>query len=205
MMKNGKQRLLVEGNDDKHVVFSLCQKYNIPKNFEIQDCHGVEALEEQIGEQLKVSDMITLGIMIDADIELQSRWISLRKKLLSLNFNVPDDLPETGLITKGERQTIGVWIMPNNNTNGMLEDFISFLIPQNDKLLAIADSTLNEIEEQKLNKYSDAHKSKARIHTWLAWQETPGMPLGLSITKKYLSTEGETCQRFIKWLKDLFG
>ncbi|MDR1493635.1 MAG: hypothetical protein LBT05_13065 [Planctomycetaceae bacterium] len=195
-MKNGRQRLLVEGNDDKHVVLSLCQKYNFCENFEIKDCRGIDGLEEQIAVQLKESDMKTLGIMIDADIDLQSRWNSVKNKLISCGFRVPNDLPETGLITENERQKTGVWIMPDNNTNGMLEDFISFLVPKDDKLLPIADSTLNDIERQKLNKYSIAHKSKARIHAWLAWQETPGTPLGLRSQKN-------TCQRTEKFVINL--
>ncbi len=105
---------------------------------------------------------------------------------------------------ENETQKVGVWIMPNNNTNGMLEDFISFLVPENDQLMPIAESTLMEIEKCKLNKYSDIHKSKAKIHTWLAWQEEPGKPMGQSITKKYLTIENECCELFIEWIRKLF-
>ena len=49
------------------------------------------------------------------------------------------------------------------------------------------------------------HKSKAFIHTWLAWQEDPGTPMGLAITKKYLSTNDKVlCNSFIEWLNLLF-
>ena len=94
--------------------------------------------------------------------------------------------------------------MPDNKDNGMLEDFISFLIPEDDKLLLVVDSTLNEIEMKQLNRYSEIHKSKARIHTWLAWQEDPGAPLGISITKKYLTNDAEICNNLINWLVELF-
>jgi hypothetical protein len=86
----------------------------------------------------------------------------------------------------------------------MLEDFISFLIPPEDELLPVVHSTLNYIETRKLNKYSGTHKSKAIIHTWTAWQKDPGTPIGLSITKKYLSTEDVTCRKFAQWLSNLF-
>ncbi|WP_367881111.1 DUF3226 domain-containing protein [uncultured Duncaniella sp.] len=49
------------------------------------------------------------------------------------------------------------------------------------------------------------HREKARIHSWLAWQEIPGTPMGLAITKKYLSTEPPVCQAFIQWLNSLFN
>ena len=102
-------------------------------------------------------------------------------------------------------QRIGIWIMPNNDLNGMLEDFIGFLIPQNDKLLQIVNSTLQNIENQNLNKYSMNHKSKAIIHSWLSCQEEPGTPMGLGITKRYLTTDEETCLRLICWLTKLFS
>jgi hypothetical protein len=95
--------------------------------------------------------------------------------------------------------------MPNNNLNGMLEDFISFLVPQDDKLLPIVNTTLHDLEEKKLNKYKINHKSKAVIHSWLYWQEEPGTPMGLAITKRYLSTDQEICQRLVNWLKELFN
>jgi hypothetical protein len=128
--------LLVEGNDDFHVIHSLCKQFTIPVrtldnpsggNFSIKDCKGIEVLLEQIPVLFKSSNQLTsLGIIIDADINLTSRWESIRSKLLSLDFNLPDTLPIKGLISKKGGITIGVWIMPNNNINGMLEDFIAF-------------------------------------------------------------------------------
>jgi hypothetical protein len=67
------------------------------------------------------------------------------------------------------------------------------------------NTTLENIEKQKLNKYSLNHKSKAIIHSWLSWQEDPGTPMGLSITKRYLTTDEETCSNLIKWLNELFN
>lgn len=93
--------------------------------------------------------------------------------------------------------------MPNNKLDGMLEDFIKFLVPENDKLLPIAKNTLANIEQQKLNNYAKIHHSKALIHTWLSWQEYP-VPMGLGITKRYLTTDEETCQLLVNWLKKLF-
>jgi len=84
----------------------------------------------------------------------------------------------------------------------MLEDFLEFLIPVGDKLLPIAESTLNEIETKSLNRYKETYKSKALLHTWLAWQEDPGTPFGQAITKRYLIKEGTEVKDFISWLKE---
>jgi hypothetical protein len=102
-------------------------------------------------------------------------------------------------------QKVGVWMMPDNNLNGMLEDFIAFLVPADDKLMPVVTATLQSIEDNEINKYMPIHRSKAAIHTWLSWQEDPGTPMGLSITKKYLNTDTDTCQSLINWLNALFA
>jgi hypothetical protein len=196
--------LLVEGNDDMHVVKALCQKFNLPELFDVEDCKGIENILKRIPGQFKVPEIETVGIIVDADINLQNRWNSLKNELSKIGFNMPDNISENGLININETQKVGVWLMPNNNANGMLEDFISFLVPKDDKLLQLVDTALNNIEKQKLNKYLSIHKSKAKIHTWLAWQEDPGTPMGQGITKRYLSTDEEICKKFVDWLTELF-
>lgn len=203
MSKFNKQ-LLVEGNDDMHVIMALCQKFSITENFEIIDCKGIDKLFAQVPIRLKQSGFETLGIIIDADTGIKSRWSTLQSIFLKQVIILPDEIPNDGLILKTNSLTIGVWIMPNNDLNGMLEDFISFLIPKEDKLLPVANQTLEAIEKEKLNKYIPAHKSKALIHSWLSWQEDPGTPMGLAITKKFLTTQEEICKKLISWLNATF-
>ncbi len=64
-------QLLVEGNDDLHVMYSLLQKFNIPMNFSVKDCQGIEKLLEQIPVQLKILDKI--GLILDADTNIDTR------------------------------------------------------------------------------------------------------------------------------------
>ena len=199
-------QLLVEGNDDQHVIWALCVKFNLKQNFEVIDCKGIERLYGQIPVRFKQSGINTIGIIVDADTNLQSRWTSLKSLLTAQGFNIPNDLPANGLILSNtDNKRIGVWIMPNNNLNGMLEDFISFLVPKDDKLLPIVNATLQNLEDNHLNKYSITHKSKAAIHSWLSWQEEPGTPMGLGITKRYLTKDEETCLQLTNWLKALFN
>jgi hypothetical protein len=184
----------------------LCQQFGLQDLFDVIDCEGYEQLKEQIPQRLKQSGIKALGMIVDADTDISARWQSIKNSITECQFEVPDQLPTRGLIChNADGIRIGVWAMPNNKTDGMLEDFIAFLVPEKDQLLPIADNVLNDIEDRNLQKYSMIHKAKARIHTWLAWQEKPGTPLGQSITKKYLSTDQETCLHLINWLKDLFA
>ncbi len=53
-------------------------------------------------------------------------------------------------------------------------------------------------------KFADAHMAKAQIHTWLAWQENPGLPFGTAITAKFLDADRDQAGILINWLKRLF-
>ena len=202
MEKKNKQ-LLVEGNDDKHVILALCRKFNLPELFDVESCDGIDNIFESIPVRFK-SGIETIGIIIDADTDINERWKTVQKLLSNQRFNIPNDLPAEGLVLSNGEVKVGVWVMPNNNINGMLEDFMLFLVPKGDELLPVVDDTLNEIENRNLNRYLPIHKSKARIHSWLSWQEDPGTPLGFSITKRYLTTDNENCEQLINWMKKLF-
>ena len=99
--------------------------------------------------------------------------------------------------------------MPDNKIGrGMLEDFLSFLIPDKDtnqvwaKAVKCSQEVLNEVAEE--NRFGEIHLSKAQIHAYLAWQKECGKPFGLSITAKYLQADNPNCEKFVNWLKRLF-
>ena len=118
------KKLLVEGNDDQHVIWALCEKFKILENFDVIDSDGIENLNLQLPIRFKQSEVNTIGIIIDADQDIRARWNSLKDKLSQLGYKVPNDLPIEGLILKEGDIKVGVWIMPNNNLNGMIEDCI---------------------------------------------------------------------------------
>lgn len=93
--------------------------------------------------------------------------------------------------------------MPDNTVAGMLEDFVAALVPDGDQVMPAAkEAVANAVAIPA--PFKGIHIAKAEIHTWLAWQDEPGTPLGLAITKKYLNPEAESAASFLKWLHDLF-
>jgi hypothetical protein len=198
------QILLVEGKDDFHVLCSIFKKNKIKNCFDIIDKDGIDKLIVSIPIHLK-TDAQTIGIIVDSDENLIHRWKSIADILTNHGYAIPTTVPTEGLIIcTDELPKIGVWLMPDNNENGMLEDFVKQLISGDDKLLPYVEKALIEIEKLGLNKYKEIHKSKAKIHTWLSWQEDPGTPMGLAITKKYLDSENELCLEFLNWIKKLY-
>lgn len=208
-MKKGKfnKQLLVEGKDDQHVIWALCELFGVKETFDVVDCGGIDEVSKEIPIRLKQSEIKSIGIIIDADTDINLRYTTLKDTILkSINYSFPEIFPNEGLVIRLENYpTIGIWIMPNNNLNGMIEDFISFLIPNTDLLLPEVELFLDSIESKNLSKYKNIHKSKAIIHSWLATQENPGTPMGLAITKKYLDSNNENCIRLINWINTVFN
>ena len=93
--------------------------------------------------------------------------------------------------------------MPNNEDVGMLEDFLIDMAPQ-PSIQAVMDC-LEMASANGHTAFKDLHQSKAVIHTYLAWQDEPGKPLGQSITARALRPETQTAKNFADWLMELFA
>lgn len=199
------QKLLVEGNDDRIVINEIIKKHNINKTFEIIDKGGYPPLRDSISSELK-AETAAIGIVVDADSEISGRWQSLQTVLTKQGYHIPKKPVTTGtIINLDGYPKIGLWLMPNNIENGMLEDFVRHLIPEDDELMPFVDETIELLESRGIQKYKAVHKSKAKVHTWLAWQKEPGTPLGSAIIKTYLNTNQELCNQFIDWINELFN
>lgn len=200
--------LLVEGKNDQHVIWALCEQHQLPETFDvlIPGEGGIEALLADIPARLDESGLQTLGIVLDADEDVQAQWQRVRTRLQEAGYNVPPQAVQEGFITSApDRPRVGVWVMPDNQLPGMLEDFVGYLIPVGDRLKPIAEKTLQSIEKKSLQRYKLTYHSKALIHTWLAWQETPGMPMGQAITAQVLQYNHSLANLFINWLQRLFA
>jgi len=205
------KQLLVEGKNDQHVIWALCKQYHLPEVFSVESpdakTDGIEALLDGLPAKLKERDLETLGIVVDADLNLAARWQSVTQKLKDSGYqNLPKLPPAEGWVyEQSELPKIGVWVMPDNQVNGILEDFVARLIPDGDRLHSKAQYILTQIEAENLHCYPLVSRPKALIHTWLAWQEKPGMPMGQAITAKTLTYESAIAHLFVAWLNALFN
>lgn len=198
------QLLLVEGKNDLMVFANIFEKHKVKESFKIEDKNGFTEIFKSLPIYFK-TDTKTIGVVLDADSSLKDKWQQLKDHILKEGYG-PNSLGTGGTILSADGlPKFGVWIMPDNKENGMLEDFIKHLVPKEDKMMPFVEDKLTELEGKKLNKYKTAHKSKARIHTWLAWQEDPGTPMGLAINRTYLDSNAELSVQFVKWINDLFN
>lgn len=205
----GRKLLLVEGKDDEHVLRHLCEIRNVGRVDEIKSHGGVEELLESIRVRLRASEEGDIvGVVIDADTDLTARWQSLWDRLIDAGYQgVRENPASEGTVLEPPADKllprVGIWIMPDNQTPGILEDFLSFLLPPDSRLYAHAQASVDSIPEGE-QRFRACDRPKAIIHTWLAWQEKPGRPLGTAITARFLNPDVTQVDDFIAWLQRLY-
>ncbi len=204
----GRKILLVEGNDDEHVLKHICGERGVGMLDEVKPQGNVQRLLENLPVHLKESDLEALGVVVDADTDLTARRQSLRDRLTTAGYpKVPAEPDRTGTILASPPDSllprVGVWIMPDNRTEGILEDFLRFLVPAGGSLFSYVESSIAGIPQSE-RRFSRLDEPKAVIHTWLAWQEKPGKPLGTAITAKFLDPNVAQVDVLVAWLKSLF-
>ena len=119
--------------------------------------------------------------------------------------NIPEELPETGLIIKNaDGQKLGIWIMPDNRSHGMLETFLLFLAPnETDALVTLATDVCRQAKHLGAP-YKEVHQMKAHIYSWLAWQDEPGRQLHQAVKEHILKASSPYALPFVGWFRNLF-
>lgn len=198
--------LLVEGYDDLYVTANIWEKNGLPKkHINIKQMGGDGLLPKTLRDTFLASGLENLGILIDADTNLNKRWKDISKMLTALGYEVPLQPTKGGAILSVLNKTrVGIWVMPTNELTGELEDFLVYLVPDpaNDELWKLSEKCVNETIE--LVASIDKTKTKAHIHTYLAWQVEAGVPFGNAIKYSYFDTHKPEALEYLKWLKDLF-
>lgn len=209
------KKLLVEGEEDKRVIPYLMEANGIAWGerrsewvVEIKGCNGFESMVQEgvIEIELKESGLKVLGIIADANENAKQRWSSLRNRCLGSFPELPDDVPAEGLIQENESGLkLGIWLMPDNRSHGMMETFLTYLVPDDSNpVLKYAESARDEAQVLGAP-WKDVHADKAKIHTWLAWQEKPGRPLHNAVMEGLLDPCSPHAGAFVKWFRSLFG
>ncbi|MDY6802693.1 MAG: DUF3226 domain-containing protein [Cyanobacteriota bacterium] len=208
------KRLLVEGDEDKRVIPYLIEANGIPWGetkeeaiVDIKAYHGIEKLLNtyKISAELGTSGLTALGLIVDADDNPTARWQQVRNVCLPRISNLPENLPEEGLIHQTNFGVkFGVWMMPDNKMSGMLETFLAYMIPSGgDRLWDYAADVIIEAKNRGAT-LKENHKDKAKIHSWLSWQDPPGRQLHNAIMERILDPKHPKAEIFINWFKTLY-
>ena len=195
--------LLVEGEDDEHVVERIYRKvHGSEPPFKIVNKEGYTKLLQGLRLDLKRPGLKVLGILADANDDLEARWQELVDAAKEGAVSLPDAPESFGTIVEG-RPRVGVWLMPDNGRPGELEDFVLELVPSSDRVWPLAERYIDGIPDQE-RKFKSGKILKAKLYAWLASRRLP-QRMGASITAGDLDVEAPLAQRFARWLSDLFG
>ncbi|MXW41466.1 MAG: hypothetical protein F4Z75_10090 [Synechococcus sp. SB0668_bin_15] len=187
---------------------------------------GIDNMIRTISTEIKEPGREVVGILADANGQRfdcsNHPWQKIRSKLEEV-LDFEDALPELpchkGLIRRNVRPKqkpkstlhVGVWLMPDNQSSGELENFFAGLIHENNRTWPLAKEYINQYTmEQAENRQGglDVGKpykvSKAEVYAWLATRKQPGK-MGAVISEGHgLNFDSELARRFAQWLKDLF-
>ena len=211
---DGKKILLVEGDNDMYVVKHICDKLRIPRpcDDEITPCGGVGSMLKRLPDEIENAkeEWAVVGVIVDADTNLSKIWGEIRKIVMSSGYDdVPNKPVKDGTIIEPPEPLprLGFWIMPDNQSTGILEDFLHRLIPdyslvpESGSLYGHVVKSVDSIPDRR---FCDRREPKAIVHTWLAWQENPGLPMGTSITKDCFDLNAPEVDVFVSWLERLY-
>ena len=203
----------MEGATDKYVIPYLMEANGVtwprPPNHpvDIEWWGSVDEFlkPEAINNAVKVPGREALGVVVDANGDAAARWRQLRTRCGSEFAELPERIPAEGLqVVHSLGTRFGVWIMPDNRFTGMLEDLLVRLIPEDS--LPLYETARDCVAESRRKgaRFRDVHQAKAEIHTWLAWQDPPGLRLHEAVNHTVLDPERRESRPFVNWFKSLF-
>lgn len=200
--------LLVEGSEDAYFVLRLKERSGLPVDICIANKRGRVPLLQSITTEADAPGRTILGIVLDADNDPTACWREVTQELDELrqmeHFCLPDlpDQPQaSGTIVEGSVR-IGIWLMPDNQSPGELENLVAKMIPRDDLIWPLSEQYIDEIsEEQRVHK--PEKDLKAKVHAWLATREEP-RAIGLAVEAGDLNTRVANATSFVDWLRELF-
>ena len=215
--------LLVEGQDDKHIVWHLCAKDQSSFSvFRKEYDHFVTLLAKSttfhIAEQgnrskvigaiaplLKARNPKPFGLVVDADDDQGQCWSQIMAGFNETGVKLPSSpdpigtiIPEDGFLPR-----IGIWLMPDNISTGEMENFIREMVSTNDLIWPLSGSYIDGIPDQE-KRFAKNKEDKAKVFAWLSTKREPGR-IGAAIGDNELEVDGQQCRKFLAWITRLFG
>lgn len=216
----GQKILLVEGDADKLLFKKICEKIGLeaqvkvltPKEGGKEKNGKKEAIDLLLYlNQLEHARITHLGMVLDADFSsdnwgYEATLNCVKEKITKANLGYNDPVhKDSGLFFPHSDglNNIGLWIMPNNKSEGMLENWIADVLKDEDPpLLDYASQVINNLPTPK--KFKDIHRIKSEITTWLAWQKIPGQSFD-TLVETGFNEEHPVYLNLISWLKKVFS
>lgn len=217
-MAASKKILIVEGDADKSFFEKICRKLNLDAGVKApKDLGGNRNSKEGVFEQLKLylpqlngGAYSQIAIVVDADysqhhgLGYQGTIDRVSEIVQPYDF-ILDQNSAHGIRFKNSEglADFGLWIMPNNHNEGMLEDWIKSCVKEDEH--ALFQQAVAAVQQIPTPKFSGHLTSKAEVATWLAWQKKPGHGLYSVIKDELLNVEHPLFNELEQWLTNIFA
>jgi len=162
---------------------------------------GVDDLLSKVGLAVK-GGYHCIGVILDADHPPYDRWAQLKKTLSGTGIDLPARPAAGGVVLAGPPR-FGAWVMPDNASEGMVEDFLAGMVPEGDSIWAHACEATRRARELNAP-LKEIHQTKGAMHAWLSWQDPSGHPLGRALEYGTLRHDAPEACRFVTWFMELF-
>lgn len=208
-------KLIVEGQTDTLFFEALIQKERL--SVKIEPHHGITKIPDLLTaylDDLRDGAIQRLGIVADADHTtpkgqggFNKRWQLLTKPLKEMGYEIsmpPSQKYAGSIFTHTEGlPLVGLWLMPDHQSDGMLEDLIKQTV-YGDPQLTLLHTATTCLDQLPITLFQPHHHAKAAVYSWLAWQTRPGQALVSTINADLINLHSQELQAFIKWLHDVF-
>jgi hypothetical protein len=221
-MTKSSKHLLVEGDCDR-LFFEACCRHAKLQDIEVgppitlgaasNGKGNAIALLPKLIDQMKLETVTHLALVVDADatqtngLGFVKTWDKITEELAKKGYHIPQrpSKPNGGICFehKDGYPPVGLWIMPDNCSNGFLEDFIKKSLAGVEKsLFQHATTTVCKLPEPK--RFKSHHTNKAEVASYMAWQESPGQGLHGAVGGNLIEFKKGLAKQYIDWLRKVF-
>ena len=220
-MADAKKILLVEGETDTGIFEEICKNLSLGTTVLVappkvlggthNSKEGVKNLLKTLLPQLEDGQISHIAAVVDADYGQHGggylrTLASLAEIVGCSGFVLEENNPtKCGLCFKNSDglADFGLWIMPNNQQEGMLEDWIKSCVSETEQ--ALFQQAIQAVHQIATPKFKPHLYSKAEVATWLAWQKEPGHGLYYLITESLLNRQHHLFVELEQWLIKVFA
>lgn len=220
--------LLVEGVNDKSFFEAFCKMLQLDADVRVappRELGGNDRFNSKQGainylplllKRLATGGIERIGLVLDADQQVNgsgfARTVAQVEAVLApAGFITPPlGLPNGGLVFHHNNglADFGLWVMPDNAADGILEDWISQTVPTSGSggaLLAHAEKTVASLPlNVNMPPIKPARMKKAEVATWMAWQERPGEGLYYTVEGNLLDPGASLYVGLSAWMRRIF-
>lgn len=227
-MKHVPNVLLVEGSNDKTFFENLCKIHKLNVHVKVKNPRDLLTTQNTFNSKRGVIDSLEellplledadssiqkIALILDADITgehrggFQETMEQIKEKTSNFGYEKKHKYINKGIEiphSDSAMNSLGVWVMPDNKSDGTIEDWIKHkILDSESQLFNHACQTVGKLTNKK---FSQNSITKAEIATWLAWQNQPGRTIAYALKEgeELLDVNHESFKELITWLKAFF-